>query len=125
LWARHLFETVRPGEAQGFSRFHLRWGQAMFATVQGSWEGATRLREWVFGAKAHTRRGYVKAGDARLLDKIAITHARLIVRDQPADQILEVAADAQDRPDFERRLAALAADCGQSESGKANDAVER
>ena len=124
LWARHLFETVRPGGAQGFSRFHLRWGQAMFVRVEGSWAGATRLREWVFGAKAHTRRGYVKAGDARLLVKVAVTHARLIVGDQAADQILEAAADAQDRPDFERRLAALVASGSQSESGKANDAFE-
>lgn len=124
LWARHLFETVRPGGAQGFSRFHLRWGEAMFAHVEGSWAGATRLREWVFGAKAHTRRGYVKEGDAGLLEKVAITHARLIVNRQPADQILEAAADAQDRPDFERRLADLAANCSQSESGMVDDALE-
>jgi hypothetical protein len=124
LWARYLFEAVRPGGVRGFSRFHLRWGQDNFVDIKGSWAGATRLREWVFGTKKHSRRGYVAAGDVHLLKRIAVTHAWLIVRDQPADQILEAAADAQDRPDFEGQLAALAANYSQSESGMVDDALE-
>jgi hypothetical protein len=125
LWARYLFETVRPGGVQGFSRFHLQWGQDKFVDIKGSWAGATLLREWVFGTKKHSRRGYVAEGDVYLLQRIAVTHARLIAGNQPGDQILEAAADAQDRPDFERRLADLAAICTQSGSGTASDALER
>jgi hypothetical protein len=111
LWARYLFETVRPGGVQGFSRFHLRWGEDKFVDIKGSWAGATLLREWVFGTKKHSQKGYVAEGDGHLLKRIAVTHARLIASEQPGDQILEAAAGAQDRSDFERRLADLAAGC--------------
>jgi hypothetical protein len=106
LWARHLFETVRPGGGKGFSRFHIRWGGS-WAQIDGDWEGATRLRKWVFGAKKHSRRGYVQEADARLLEEIALTHAILISADQTSEQILAAAAAAQDRQDFEMRLSRL------------------
>jgi hypothetical protein len=106
LWARHLFETVRPGGGKGFSRFHIRWEES-WAEIDGDWEGATRLREWVFGAKKHTKRGYVEEADARLLEEIALTHAILISADQTSEQILAAAAAAQDRQDFEIRLSRL------------------
>jgi hypothetical protein len=107
LWARHLFETVRPDGKQGFSRFQLRWEAARIVEVQGDWKGATRLREWVFGAKGQSYKGYVKEGDTRLLKKIAVTHAKLILSDQPCEQILAAAAATEDRQNFEAWLDTL------------------
>ena len=104
LWARHLFETVRPEGGRGFSRFHLRWAQTGGIAIDGSWEGASRVREWVFGKKEHTRKGYVKEGDARLLEKIAVAHANLILAQRSCEEILEAAAAAKDRRDFESGL---------------------
>jgi len=106
LWARYLFETVRPGGSKGFSRFHL-WRQRTHIEIQGNWKGATRLREWVFGAKKHSAKGYVKEGDARLLVKIAVAHANLILANQRCEQILAAAAASVDRHDFEGRLSGL------------------
>ena len=106
LWARHLFETVRPGGGKGFSRFHIRWEES-WAEIDGDWEGATRLREWLFGAKKHSQRGYVEEADTHLLEEIALTHAILISADQTSEQILAAAAAAQDRQDFEKRLSRL------------------
>jgi hypothetical protein len=103
LWARHLFETVRPGGSRGFSRFHL-WWKGTHVDIHGDWEGATRLREWVFGAKKHSRKGYVEEGNTRLLEMIAVAHANLILANQPSEQILAAAAAAKDRQDFEARL---------------------
>ena len=107
LWARHLFETVRPGGGTGFSRFHLRW-QDGYAQIASDRTGAARLREWVFGDKEHSRRGYVQEGDARLLARIANAHAHLILAGQSGEQILSLAASAEDRRDFEARLPNLA-----------------
>jgi hypothetical protein len=101
LWARHLFETVRPGGKQGFSRFHLRSQVTQIVEVKGDWKGATHLREWVFGAKEQSYKGYVKEGDTRLLNKIAVSHAKLILGNQPGEQILAAAAACVDRQDFE------------------------
>lgn len=109
LWARYLFETVRPGGGKGFSRFHLWWQGERSVDIKGSWEGLTRLREWVFGAQAHTRKGYVKAGDARLLRQISRVHAQLVLVGGSCEPILAAAAEADGRQDFTRRLDALAA----------------
>jgi hypothetical protein len=106
LWARHLFETVRPGGGKGFSRFHIRW-EGSWAEIDGDWEGATRLREWVFGTKKHSRKGYVEEADAHLLEEIALTHAILISDNQTCERILAAAAAAKDRQDFEIRLSRL------------------
>ena len=104
LWARHLFETVRPDGSRGFSRFHLRWAGMPAIAIEGDWQGATRLRGWVFGEKEHGRKGYVGEGDARTLEKIALAHARLITADQGSERILTAAARAGDRGDFEAWL---------------------
>jgi len=104
LWARHLFETVRPGGGQGFSRFHLRWEPAQFVQIRGDREGATRLRAWVFGEQEHTERGYVGAGDGRLLSQIAAAHAGLLGTGRSGEEILAAAAQARNRRDFERYL---------------------
>ena len=106
LWARHLFETVRPGGGEGFSRFHLRW-EGSSAQITGDQAGAARLRAWVFGSQRHTTRGYRAAADVRLLDQLAGTHALLIAAGSSSDQILASAAAALDRADLKRRLAAL------------------
>lgn len=107
LWARHLFETVRPDGGQGFSRFHLWCEPARSVQITGPWPGATRLRQWVFGEQRHTARGYVGAGDGRLLARIAATHASLLQAGRSSDEILRAAAQAQDRRDFEARLLTL------------------
>ena len=52
----------------------------------------------------HSTKGYVKAGDVRLLEKVARTHAQLIGVNQSSEAILAAAAAAADRQDFERRL---------------------
>ena len=107
LWARHLFETVRPGGGTGFSRFHLRW-QDSFAHVTGDSAGEIRLREWVFGDKTRSRKGYVREGDARLLAQIAAAHAHLILAGQSGEPIVSLAASVKDLRDFEARLSDLA-----------------
>ena len=107
LWARHLFETVRPNGTRGFSRFHLWWEVTRAITIEGNWEGATRLREWLFGMKTHSRKGYVKEADTLLLKKVAVTHANLIPVNKSSKQILAAAASAADRRDFEARLSGL------------------
>jgi hypothetical protein len=107
LWARYLFETVRPGGSKGFSRFHLRWNQTRIIKIEGDWKGATRLREWVFGAKKHGRKGYVEEGDVRLLRKIAVAHANLSLANRPCEQILATATAATGREGFEDWLSGL------------------
>jgi len=102
LWARHLGETVRPDGSEGFARFNL-WCAPRSVRIVGSLEGAARLRGWVFGV----REGPVQKGDKRLLTKIAIAHAHLIADGQSSEPILEAAAAAMNRREFEKRLASL------------------
>lgn len=109
LWARYLFETVRPDGGMGFSRFHLRWEPAYFVHIRGDRQGARRLRQWVFGRQAHTRVGYVQAGDTRLLSQVAAAHAHLLLAGGSSEELLAAAVEAQDRRDFERRLGLLRA----------------
>jgi hypothetical protein len=103
LWARYLFETVRPGGGQGFSRFHLRYGEVGIDIV-GMWEGAARLREWILGEKVHARKGYVAEADLPLLRQVASAHAHLVTAGQTCEPILAAAAGAADRRAFETRL---------------------
>jgi hypothetical protein len=107
LWARHLFETVRPEARLGFSRFHLRCQPGGTVRIEGDLCGAARLRAWVFGPKQHTRRGYVAKADAALLRSLAAAHARLLRAGRDARAILDAAAKAGGRRDFETALAAL------------------
>jgi hypothetical protein len=105
LWARHLFETVRPDGQQGFSRFDLRWKQGR-VVIDGD-RGAKRLRGWFFGKKESSYKGYAAEADPTLLKKTALAHARLIGRQQGAEQIMAAALAAKDRSDFVARLDAL------------------
>jgi hypothetical protein len=57
LWARYLFEEIGVGGRGGFSSFHFRWRNNRI-NIAGSWQGATRLREWVFGTQEHSSKGY-------------------------------------------------------------------
>lgn len=106
LWARFLFETVQPGGGRGFSRFHLRW-EGKHVGIEGDWEGTTRMREWVFGMKKRSQKGYVEEGDVDLLRKIATAHANLLIAKQTGTLILAAAASARNRQDFEARLLGL------------------
>jgi hypothetical protein len=107
LWARHLCETVTAEGSRGFARFNL-WWEGGSIEIDGNWEGAVRLRDWVFG-KRPIRKGYVEEADADLLSRIAAAHAGLVLvrRSQACAPILEAAAAAADRRDFEKRLAHL------------------
>jgi hypothetical protein len=75
--------------------------------IEGPWEVATRLREWVFGAQEHTSRGYVAAGDAQLLERVAFTHATLLLAGRSSQPILAAAASSTDRQAFVGQLATL------------------
>lgn len=103
LWARHLFETVRPDGQQGFSSFDLRWKRGR-VEIGGDREGARRLRGWMFGKKEHSYKGYAAEAEPALLKKVATAHARLIERQQTAEQILAIALVAKDGTDFASRL---------------------
>jgi hypothetical protein len=99
LWARHLFETVRPQGGRGFSRFHLRWAHRDVRIV-GEWNGAVRLREWTFGTREHLPRGYVQAGNKHLLRALATAHAACLLSGGSSEPILAAAASAAERDDF-------------------------
>jgi hypothetical protein len=103
LWARHLFETVRPDGQSGFSSFHLKWKGGR-VEIDGDREGARRLRGWMFGKKESSYKGYAAEADPALLRKVAVAHARLIERRQKAEQILVTARAATDGADFSNRL---------------------
>lgn len=103
LWARHLFETVRADGSKGFSRFHLSW-QRGGAAIEGDWQGATRLRAWIFGDKEHAMKGYVAEAEVSLLEPIARVHAHLLIDRQSAAAILDWAAATDDRHRFEAEL---------------------
>jgi len=103
LWARHLFETVRPDGQRGFSSIDLRWKQGRIE-IDGDREGGKRLREWMFGKKESSYRGYAAEADQALLKKVALAHARLIERQQKAEKILATALAAKDKTDFASRL---------------------
>jgi hypothetical protein len=103
LWARHLFETVQPQGAEGFSRFYLKWHGGR-VEIAGSAAGAKRLRRWLFGNKRETTRGYAQEAAAQLLATLAAAHARAIARSSASDEILAVAETSADAAEFARRL---------------------
>lgn len=107
LWARHLFSRVRPDGGEGFARFNL-WSEGQSIQVEGPWEGAVRLREWIYGDKGTIREGYVKEARGRTLQEVAAAHTRLILAGGSGEQILEMAAASRSRRDFGRRLKTLA-----------------
>jgi len=109
LWARHLFETVRPKGGEGFSHFHLWWEEGPSVRIDGDPRALLRLRRWTFGDKRHSSVGYVEESDLALLEQVARAHARLIRSGQSVEAILQAAAEAKDRQDFVARLARLAA----------------
>ena len=108
LWARHLFETVRPESGRGFSRFYLQWTPDGRAEIKGDMEGARRLRKWIFGDQKHTRGGYVQAGDKRLLTRVATAHHQLLAAGQTSAPILALARTAASRRAFVQALSDLA-----------------
>lgn len=109
LWARHLFETVQPDGRQGFSRFNLWWKQKERSLeITGDRVGQSRLRGWVFGSKQHTDRGYVEAGDERLLRALARAHCQLALAGGTSEAILTAAARSIRWEDFEAQLPHLA-----------------
>jgi hypothetical protein len=110
LWARHLFETVQPDGRRGFSRFNLWWKQGgRSLAIAGEWAGLVRLRQWVFGSRQHAARGYVQAGDKKLLLALAAAHCRLVMADQTSEAILAAASTAASRQDLETQLLRLTA----------------
>ena len=106
LWARHLGETVQADGHLGFSRFHL-YRDAGHITVEGPWEGAVRLRQFVFGSKRSFSSGYVNEAEQQALSTIAMTHARLASEGRSSEDILEAAVAADDWSELEARLSSL------------------
>ena len=106
LWARHFFETVTADDQPGFSSFQLYRKQGRI-DIHGDWEGAKRLRHWLFGTKETAHKGYVAEAHLSLLTTLAHVHARLVDREQSAEQILTLAAGAPNRQDFEDILYSL------------------
>lgn len=104
LWARYLFETVQASGQQGFSRFHLEWGGHGFIRIEGDWQGAKRLRFWLFGNKQHSYKGYVQEAEPALLERLASTHAVLVGKEQITQQILTLAVIARDVEEFSSLL---------------------
>jgi hypothetical protein len=108
LWARHLFETVQANGQEGFSRFNLWWKQkGQSIGIVGAWTGSTRLRDWVFGDKRHTREEYVEGEKKELLARLAATHANLILTGQTSEAILTAASASASQEDFEAQLSKL------------------
>ncbi len=108
LWARHLFETVQASGQKGFSRFNLWWEQAgQSVEIVGDWTGQTRLRKWIFGDQRTARKGYVRAGDKKLLTEVAEAHSKLILAGQNSEAICTAASAAASRKDLETRLLEL------------------
>jgi hypothetical protein len=103
LWARHLFETVRPDGQSGFSSFHLKWRQGR-VEIDGDREGAKRLRGWMFGKKESSYKGYAAEADPALLRKVAVAHAHLIERRQKVEQVFAMVRAAKDSTEFADRL---------------------
>ena len=111
LWARHLFETVRPDGRRGFSRFNLWWKQPKRSLeIVGQREGLIQLRRWVFGGGQHAGPGRAQAGDRDLLREVAAAHCKLALANQTSEAILAAAAAAANREDFETQLSRLAED---------------
>jgi hypothetical protein len=110
LWARHLFENVpvQAGGFRGFSRFNLWWQQERKSVeIVGDWDGAVRLRGWVYGEKLRTHPRYREKADKRLLKAVAVAHGHLLLAGQSSEPLLAAAKDSEDRRDFERRLSEL------------------
>jgi hypothetical protein len=105
LWARHLFETVQADGQEGFSRFNLWWEQKKQSVqIVGEREGATRLREWVFGDKQQAHAGYVQEGDRDLLITLAVAHSNLALDGRTSEAILAEAKAASSQKEFEAGL---------------------
>jgi len=105
LWARLLFETVQADGGRGFSRFNLWWKQAKTSIeIEGEWDGLVRLREWVYGSKWRSTKGYAEEGDLELLKNLAAAHKHLILRGATSERILAVAKTSENHADFEAHL---------------------
>ena len=111
LWARHLSETVQADGTKGFYRFNLWWKQRENGIgIDGDWEGAVRLRVWIYGTDLPGDEGYGSVeADGDLLELVATAHAQLVLGGQSAEPVLLMASTAADRQDFEEQLRVLAA----------------
>jgi len=111
LWARHLFETIRPNSQPGFSRFNLWWKQkACSVSIVGEGVGLNRLRKWIFGNRQSTNQGYMQIADKNLLTAVASTHCKLVLANQTSEAIDVTAKTSTNRKDFEAQLMRLSED---------------
>jgi len=106
LWARYLISQIGPGGVGGLARFSLSWSGAGVQMPPASKAGS-QVREWVFGAKPDTSRGYRSAGDSELLDLIGRVHAGLLVAGRSGDEVLDLAGAADTKEAFAEALGAL------------------
>lgn len=95
LWAHHLRESILENGGEGFSHFDLWWEQEKTSIrIAGNREGQVKLRNWIYKEKA----------DEGLLMKIATSHQNLVHGGETCEQILEVAAAADNFDDFLEQL---------------------
>jgi len=108
LWTRFLSETVRPEGFEGFARFHLA-SDGPSVSIRGDWEGAKRLRRWIYGSEVPVDREDVKGPERRLLERITGIHARLIEQKGDSEPLLAIAAACDSAEAFAKRLPGLIA----------------
>ena len=108
LWVRFLLETVRPDGAKGFTRFYLRRQAGNSIRIQGQWEGAIRLRKWIFGKRTMASRRRLEPIDRQLFEAIVHTHGQMVLLGGTSEPILAAAAAATDRSEFGEKLERLA-----------------
>ncbi len=100
LWTRHLYETVQANGQKSFSRFNLWWQQEHKSIkVVGEWDGAIRLREWIYADKRRPNKAYKD-----LLKRIAITHKNQILNHKTSAEILAAAKASENCEAFEAWL---------------------
>jgi hypothetical protein len=101
-----LFESVTADGHTGFSDFTLSFddGATRGIGIEGSLEGARKMRAWVFGGVRSTTRGLLDEADVRVLDLVARAHARKRQTSGVSARLLDLAAAASDVREFEERL---------------------
>lgn len=104
LWARHLYETVKPDGLTGFAKFDLWWKNQFWPVrIFGDEEGQVKIRQWVY-VEGETGQNYLDTADRVLLRAIAETHAQLLRNELESDAIILISSDSESKADF---LAAL------------------
>jgi hypothetical protein len=108
LWARHLYDVVRPNDMIGFSQYNLWWKQRKFSiAVVGKMPGQEKLRRWVFEERRVDYSSYLQIADREILEIIAEAHYKLIMNNQSSELIINTAISSNNREEFIFRISTL------------------